>query len=164
MNNSRYSRFRLSLLSSLLFFLLNSTLSKGQVVEFKGHGVRQHILYSDDSFSKRTIAYEPADVSLVLDNNSVQLIETYGINEVDTVLFEIKNEVFKESAFYFDLIDVKNPTSDLKGQFRPQSGEFIILSYDRSIAIVYLNVRRKKTPNEPILDNKMAWKNRGLEQ
>ena len=152
------------MLLSLLVSLLMSTLSKGQVVDFQGHGVRQHIIKSADSFSKRAIAYEPVNVSLISDNNSVLLIERYAINDADTLSFEIKNEVFKGTAFHFDLIDVENPPRNLTGQFRPGPGEFIIMFYDESIAIVYLNLRRTKTSNEQILDNKSYWTNRGLAQ
>jgi hypothetical protein len=136
----------------------------GQVVEFQGHGVRQHIIKSPDSYSNRAIAYDPADVSLILDDNSVLLVEKYAVNDVDTVLFEIRNEVFNETAFHFDLIDVEDPTQNLKGKFIPQSGEFVIMFYDESIAVIYLNLKRKNTSNEQIFSNKEAWENRGLAQ
>jgi hypothetical protein len=162
MKDSKYSRLRMVMLIPLLASLLISSHSKGQIVEFHGHGVRQHILKSVDSYNKRALAYEKADVNLILKENSLLLVEKYAVNEVDSVLFEIKNEVFNGTAFNFDLIDIKNPERDIKGQFKPREGEFVILSYDMSIAVVYLNFKRKKTSSEQMLDNKTAWENRGL--
>lgn len=141
-----------------------STICNGQVVEFQGNGVRQHIIKPSDNSIGKAIAYERANVSLILDDNSLLLKERYTANDVDTVLFEIKNEVFDETAFYFDLIDVNNPTRNLEGQFKPRQGEFVILSYDESIAVVYLYLKRKNSSSEQIFDNKSSWENRGLAQ
>ena len=164
MHDSKYSRLRKLMLLAVLASLIMSNFSKGQVVEFQGYGVRQHIIKPPDSYSNRAIAYEKANVSLILDDNSVLLIERYGINDVDTILFEIRNEVFNETAFHFDLIDIEYPTRNLKGQFRPRPGEFVIMFYDESLAVVFLNLKRKNTSNEQILSNKEAWENRGLAQ
>jgi len=159
-----YVKSKIPMATLALVFLSAFSMSQAQSVEFNGYGVRQHIIKSSDNYGEKPIAYEQASVSLVLRDDAVLLKERFSLNDVDTVLFEIGNEVYKDDAFYFDLTDVNDPSRNLAGQFKPRKGEFVIMAYDESLAIVYLNIKRKKTSDEQVLDNKGAWESRRLAQ